>query len=181
MKFEFRTGLFGFQKNDVMAYIQRSMQEFSAKEQDLNRKITDLTETKADIQRENDALKNQLAQLQAEVDDFRAREEEIEKTSISIGTMYLVAKQNADEMIQTAEKYAADVNEYANRQLEVANKANEELEQLRFGVGESADRFSAELSVMAESLSESKARLESQMAALTPVSQTVSITDGSEL
>lgn len=180
MKFEFRTGLFGFQKNDVMEYIQRSTQEFSAKEQDLKRQITNLTEYQANTQAENENLKEQLAKLQAEVDDFRAREEEIEKTSISIGTMYLVAKQNADEMIKSAENYAAEVNAYASRQLEVANKANEELEQLRFGVGESADRFSAELSAMAESLTESKARLESQMSTLISDSQTVTITAGSE-
>lgn len=178
-KVGFRTSLFGFDKNDVMEYVHRSALEIATKEQAFKQQASALEEQIKAAETQVGGLTAKLAELEAELETFRGREAEIEKTSISIGTMYLVAKQNADEMIQTAEQYAAEVTAHAKRQLEIATKAGTELEQLKSGVGESAERFAAELSELSTALNASKERLAEQMAALEAPGADVSITDGS--
>lgn len=178
-KIGFRTSLFGFDKNDVMEYVHRSAQELATKEQEQKQQVSVLEERLQNTEAELAEMAAKQAELQAEVAGFRAREAEIEKTSISIGTMYLVAKQNADDMIQTAEQYAAEVTAHAKRQLEIATSAGRELEQLKAGALESSERFATELSELSDALEASRTRLAEQMAVLESKGSEVLIAEGS--
>lgn len=178
-KVGFRTSIFGFHKDDVIEYLNQTHQEHTLKEQQSLKQISDLQDKLKQAEAKADEQNARLEEMEKEVSYYRGKEAEIEKMSISIGTMYLVAKQNSDEMIAAAEKYAADITEYSKRQLEAANKAGEQLNILKSGVSESAEKFAADLAGLTESLSESRERLASQLQYLELASSEVLVTDGS--
>ena len=99
---------------------------------------------------------------------FKSKEEEIEKMSISIGTMYLMAKQNADQMILSAEQCAKEINEFSARQLDAAAKAGEQLKEIKASVESSTGRFADEIKVLTADLNDSKERLEARLNSAAP-------------
>ncbi len=179
-KVGFRTSLFGFHKEEVIDYLNQAAQEYAVKEQELMRQCTALEDRLKEQEQQAAMEAVKMAELQETVDYFRAKEEEIEKTSVRIGTMYLVAKQNADEMVAAAERYAAEVGEYAKRQMLAAEQAGEKLEQLKTGAVESAHQFATDLSVLSNALTESRERLAAEMAALESADKDILLTDGTE-
>lgn len=159
----FRSSLFGFNKDDVNLYLLQLQQEYSAKEQELILKLSKAESELEAAKGENFALLRKLSAAENELDYFKGKEAEIEKMSVSIGTMYLVAKQNADQMMHAAEQCAREINEFSAHQLEVASKAGEELNRIKNSVSSSAEQFSKELSCLSESLEDSKLRLSAEL------------------
>lgn len=178
-KVGFRTSVFGFQKSEVIEYLNETHKEYTAKEQESLKKISDLEDKLESSKKSVAELQNRLEEIEKEVAYYRDKEAEIEKMSVSIGTMYLVAKQNADEMISTAERYASEVTEHSMHQLEAANKASEQLAELKNGVSQSAEKFATDLAGLTEALNESRERLESQMKYLESASSEILVDNGS--
>ena len=101
-KIGFRSAMFGFNKADVNMYLMKLQQEYALKEQDFVKKL-------ADIEKENSSLKEKCNSVEGELQKTRdelnrvngefaylkGKEQEIEQMSESIGTMYMVAMQNA--------------------------------------------------------------------------------------
>lgn len=178
-KVGFRTSMFGFHKSDVIDYLNETHKEYTTKEQENSKQISDLKDKLDEKDASIEELKNRLAEMEKEVSYYRDKETEIEKMSVSIGTMYLVAKQNADEMISSAQKYATEVTEYSQRQLDATNKACEQLLELKEGVSQSAEKFATDLATLSDALNDSRDRLEGQMRYLEAESSDIIIDGGS--
>lgn len=167
-KIGFRSSIFGFNKDDVNLYLLQLKQEYNEKETALKLKQAKLESELAALKEKNDQMGEKLQKTETELEYFKNKEDEIEKMSISIGTMYLMAKQNADQMIHSAEECAKEINEFSARQLDAAAKAGEQLKAIRANVENSADRFSDEIKVLTADLNDSKERLEARLNSTTP-------------
>lgn len=156
--------MFGFKKDDVNAYIEKSAREHSAKVKALEEQIAELkTENKA-LADKSAATEEELTAAKAKVEYYSGKEAEIEKMSISIGTMYLVAKQSAAEVMANAEACAKEIAEHSKKQLLAASEVDQRLNALKEDLSGATQRFGDSVTDMSGSLEEIKTRLENQLA-----------------
>ncbi|MBQ5765703.1 MAG: hypothetical protein IIW03_06130 [Clostridia bacterium] len=167
-KIGFRSSIFGFNKDDVNLYLLQLKQEYSDKETAYKLKQAKLESELTALKEKLDQMGEKLQKAETELEYFKSKEEEIEKMSISIGTMYLMAKQNADQMILSAEQCAKEINEFSARQLDAAAKAGEQLKEIKASVESSTGRFADEIKVLTADLNDSKERLEARLNSAAP-------------
>ena len=159
----FRTSLFGFNKEEVNAYIEAAAKKNSAKLKELEASNALAEEKVALLEQKLEQLEAQYQEAKAKADYYTGKEEEIEKTSISIGTMYLVAKQNATEILKSAEECAKEIAKESKQRLAVAGEVDQKLSTLKEELSGAALRFSESVDLMNDSLQGIKARLEAQI------------------
>ncbi len=159
----FRTSLFGFNKEEVNAYIEAAAKKNSAKLKELEASNALAEEKVALLEQKLEQLEAQYQEAKAKADYYTGKEEEIEKTSISIGTMYLVAKQNAAEILKSAEECAKEIAKESKQRLAVAGEVDQKLSTLKEELSGAALRFSESVDLMNDSLQGIKARLEAQI------------------
>lgn len=162
-KIGFRTSFLGFNKDDVNLYLMQLQREFSEKEHTLALKNSELENSLTSLKEKLEQTAEKLEKAEKELEYFKGKEAEIEKMSVSIGTMYLVAKQNAEQMVHTAEECAKEINEFSAHQLEATAQAEEHLKKIKEDVSASAQRFSSELAELSEDLESTKIRLSSKL------------------
>ncbi len=155
-QFGFKTSFFGFNKEEVNAYIAHIMAEHKGK-------VKLLEGEKADLENKIQKLTEELNEMKQKVDYYTAKEAEIEKMSISIGTMYMLAKQNAREIVSDAENCAKEITDHAKNQLLAATKADQTLSSLKEELIGAAESFSSKVSAMSDSFEEIKANLENEL------------------
>ena len=102
MSVGFRKSLFGFNSDDVIAYIEQSHKKFSAKEKELNQKIDELDGTIANVNAQLEDLKVAKANVEAQLKEYTDKHDEIERLSQNIGKLYLVAQANAKSIMQNS-------------------------------------------------------------------------------
>lgn len=159
----FRTTLFGFKKEDVNAYIEATAKKNSAKVKELEVSRDSAEEKVSSLEQKLSELEAKYEEVKAKADYYSGKEEEIEKTSISIGTMYLVAKQNAAEILKSAEECAKEIAKESKQRLAVAGEVDQKLSTLKEELSGAALRFSESVDLMNDSLQDIKARLEAQI------------------
>jgi chromosome segregation ATPase len=161
--FGFKTSFFGFNKDEVNAYIGHLMSSAKEKEKDFSEKATSLESKNKELTEKIEELEKNLAEMKGKVDYYSGKEAEIEKMSISIGTMYMVAKQNATEIVAAAEDCAKEISEHSRKQLKTADEANEKLNALMNELNSAAKNFSGNVLNMSEAFDDIKVRLENQL------------------
>jgi cell division initiation protein len=159
----FRTSLFGFKKEDVNAYIEATAKKNSLKITELEASKKSAEEKASSLEQELNNLEEKYQEVKAKADYYSGKEEEIEKTSISIGTMYLVAKQNAAEILRSADECAKEIAKESKQRLAVAGEVDQKLSSLKEELSGAALRFSESVDLMNDSLQGIKARLEAQI------------------
>ena len=171
-KIGFRSAMFGFNKSDVNMYLMKIQQEYASKEQefekkyaDLEKEIAQLKEKCATAEGELQTARDELNRVNGEFAYLKGKEQEIEQMSESIGTMYMVAMQNAEQIITDAEVCAREINEASALRLEAAVKAEEQLNAIKENVKASVDRLSDDINSMSVSLEGPRMRLAAQLEA----------------
>ena len=86
-KIGFRSSIFGFNKDDVNLYLLQLKQEYSDKETAYKLKQAKLESELTALKEKLDQMGEKLQKAETELEYFKSKEEEIEKMSISIGTM----------------------------------------------------------------------------------------------
>ena len=169
-KIGFRSSMFGFNKSDVNMYLMKIQQEYAQKEQELNRKLAELEKENSDLlekctatEGELNQTRDELNRINGEFSYLKGKEKEIEEMSESIGTMYMVAMQNAGEIISDAENCAREINEVSTLRLEAAARAEEQLKSIKDSIKASADRFADDINSLSLSLEGPKNRLAAQL------------------
>ncbi len=163
MATEFRSSLFGFNRDDVMNYIRKKDAEFKSDISDKNSKIkkqeTELASLKADL---DEALKNieslseQNAKMSAELKDYKAREDEIESLARKIGKLYLVSKSSAKSIVDRAEESAEIISEQTKTQLANIESTEQSLQDLARRIVSTSEKYVSDLNSASRSLSEAK-------------------------
>ena len=162
--------MFGFNKSDVNMYLMKLQQEYALKEQEFTKKIADLEKKNQELkeksvegEKELQTTRDELNRINGEFAYLKGKEQEIEQMSESIGTMYMVAMQNAQEIIGEAEACAKEVNQISALRLEAAAKAEEQLKNIKESIKSSAEQLAEEINSMSLSLEGPKNRLAAQL------------------
>ena len=162
--------MFGFNKSDVNMYLMKLQQEYALKEQEVTKKIADLEKKNQELkeksvegEKELQTTRDELNRINGEFAYLKGKEQEIEQMSESIGTMYMVAMQNAQEIIGEAEACAKEVNQISALRLEAAAKAEEQLKNIKESIKSSAEQLAEEINSMSLSLEGPKNRLAAQL------------------
>ncbi len=163
MAVEFRTGVFGFNRNDVLEYIHKKDAEMKIKAASLEGKIRALEEELASLKSDfNEAVKNNTelseenARLAVTVSEYKAREDEIESLGRKIGKLYLVSKSSAKSIVDRAEENAEIITEQANIRLANIEQTEESLHNITKQIVSASEKYVKELNVIETSLAEAK-------------------------
>lgn len=155
--------MFGFNKADVNMYLMKLQQEFAFKEQELTRKLENLEKENSDLKERCNSTQAEFNSMKDEFAYLKGKEQEIEQMSESIGTMYMVAMQNAQEIIGEAEECAKEINRISALRLEAAEVAEEQLKAIKENIKTSAEQLAEDINSMTLSLEEPKSRLVAQL------------------
>jgi len=155
----FRKSLFGFKSQDVMDYIDRTHRSFANKENELNGKIDELTSLLKKAEIEQQRLENEKAELNAKIDSFNDKYDEIERLSENIGKLYLVAQSNAQAIMNNAKEEARFAEEEAKRNMVTIDETHEALSELRSEILKTSQEFSQKVDTLVNSLSEAREKI----------------------
>ena len=141
----FRKGLFGFNCDDVMQYIEKTHKSFSKKEADFKEKIDALNTTLDAANETIENIKVEKTLLEAKLKEFTDKQEEIERLSQNIGKLYLVAQANAKSVMENAHQNSELARVEVERNMSAVTEAQESLNQLKAEILIASESFSKEL------------------------------------
>ncbi len=152
MSVGFRKSLFGFNSDDVIAYIEESHKKFSAKEAELNKKINSLDETIIAVNAQLDSVKEAKASVEAQLKEYTDKQDEIERLSQNIGKLYLVAQANAKSIMQNSTENQDITNREVEKNLHSIDNAHEQLAALKAEIMQTSNDFINRVDTLVSSL-----------------------------
>lgn len=177
MAIEFRNGLFGFNKTDVLNYVHQKDKEFkdlaseknariSALEAELNALHAEHTNALAvigSITAEKDALK-------AKVEEYDKKSREIDDMSAKIGKLYLVSKSSAKNIVGRAEQSSGMVSNETDKSLENLETTQASLKEIAEDILSASQSFVDKLDALQDSLTATKIKVSENKAASSIIS-----------
>lgn len=167
MSKKFRTGLFGFNRDDVLQFVleAKENESKSAKKIDgLTSKTIELENMNNELQEKCNNLEVELSAARAEIADFRQREEALTRLSESIGRLYLVAQANARSIIDTANRSAEASLQSVEKNMAVAVSAEEKLEEISAVLSERTKAYLAEIESLKNQIAATQTEIEQNAA-----------------
>lgn len=163
MSKKFRTGLFGFNRDDVLQFVleTKENESKSAKKIDgLTTKTAELENLNNELQEKCNALELELSTARDEIADFRQREEALTRLSESIGRLYLVAQANARSIIDTANRSAEASLQSVEKNMAVAVSAEEKLEEISAVLSERTKAYLNEIESLKNQITATQVEIE---------------------
>ena len=114
----FRKSFLGFNKEDVLNYIASEDKKNASIIKSLNGEIKDLNER-------NNALNKDIDNLNAQLLQYKEKEDEINRLAESIGALYILAKNNAEQILENASKSKDAASAEIEKNLDILNQAQE--------------------------------------------------------
>lgn len=148
----FRKSLFGFNCDDVIAYIEKTHKDFSAKETSLNNKIGELDNTLINVNAQLDEIKEAKAKVEAQLKEYTDKYDEIERLSQNIGKLYLVAQSNAKSIMQNSAESQQMSQKEIERNLGCIDEAHESLTSLKGEILQTSADFVSKVESLVASL-----------------------------
>ena len=166
MAVEFRTGFFGFNKDDVLSYVHKKDLEFKTLSKELGAQIEQLKNQLDALNEEhNDALLT-VAAISAENDLLKARADEVENKAAElenigskIGKLYLMSKATAKTITESAEENSAITEKQTEEHIQNIETTQETLKEIVSKVLASSEEFVKGLDLLGHSLDEAKKQI----------------------
>ncbi len=152
----FRKSFLGFNCDDVVNYIQAAQAKFNRREDELKNEIKSFEDKLSSALSDIEALNNEKAELTKELDSFKARCDEIEQLSVSIGKLYLVSQNSAKNIINNSVESSRQANEEVFKNIDTIETAHTALEDIRSKIQKTADNFIADVDKLCSSLESTK-------------------------
>ncbi|MBQ6884821.1 MAG: hypothetical protein IJN56_03685 [Clostridia bacterium] len=159
MSVGFRKSLFGFNCDDVIAYVEESHKKFSAKENELNQKIDNLDSTIATVNAQLEDVKSAKAAVEAQLKEYTDKYDEIERLSQNIGKLYLVAQANAKSVMQNSAENRDITNREVEKNLHSIDNAHEQLAALKAEIMQTSNDFVTKVDALVSSLSTARTKI----------------------
>ncbi len=163
MSVVFRKSMFGFNKDDVLGYINELYGKINALEEEFNKKSAEqkneITELSSSLVNANQNIKDLMSEndkLNSEVTKLRAEKEKIDRLSDVIGKLYLVSKLNAETITRSAKETKRKLDNEIESQLKIVEEAEKRLTELKDEVALSSVEYSEKIAGITASLSETK-------------------------
>ncbi len=138
----FRNSLFGFNKEDVLKYIESTTAQHSKELHAAQNEIA--------------KIKSELNNAQSEVAAWRAKEQELEQLSVAIGKLYLIAKSNSEKIIQDARENLELSKAESQKNMQGIEAVQAQLQDLYAQLYASGSAFGEELNRLNISLADTK-------------------------
>lgn len=159
MSVGFRKSLFGFNCDDVAAYIQKMHKSFAKKTDMLNEKAESLANELALSKEDYEKLMGEKAIVEEKLNAFNEKYEEIERLSENIGKLYLVAQANAQAIMANSKENAKLTNLEVEKNLSSIDEAHDSLNTLRDSIVKTSDDFVNEVNNLLKSLDETREKI----------------------
>lgn len=159
MSVGFRKSLFGFNCDDVVAYVEKTHKSFTEKEIVLNEKIDDLSEENSSLKTQITEYADKTAQLEAQIKEFTDKYDEIERLSQNIGKLYLVAKSNADAIMREAQSSAETARDEVEKNIRSLDNAHGALCGFKEDVLSNSAEFAKKIDDLIGSLNTAKQKI----------------------
>jgi len=168
MPTEFRSQLFGFNREDVFKYVHKKDFEMKAAKEKATEEISALKALVSKLQcgldeaiKQNSTLSEDNKVMRERLDEFEAQIDSLNTTAEKIGKLYLVSKTSAKTIVDKAhESYVAIGNE-TSKNLENITVTQNALAEIKQNLISSTDEFVKELDILNQSLLDAKDKLES--------------------
>lgn len=168
MSMVFRKSVLGFNKDDVLSYINGLFEKINqieqageAQKQELNQQLVEISSRLNEANTEIRDLAAENERLNNEIASFRQERDKLTELSEVIGKLYLVSKLNADSVIRSAKDMKNRTEEEIQKNLSVIEATQSVLNEMKDKVLATSDNYSESLNEVVGSLDEAKAVLES--------------------
>ena len=159
MAIGFKNSLFGFNKDDVLSYIEKTHKHHKETENKLSQKIDKLSSDLDTSKKEHEKLLEEKQEIEIKLNEFTAKYDEIERLSENIGKLYLVAQTNAQSIIKNSDENAKITGEEVNKNLYSIDEAHKSLEELRAKITKTSEDFVNEVDRLMTSLSDTRTKV----------------------
>ena len=159
MSVGFRKSLFGFNREDVMTYINNTHTTYSKKEADFNNRIDGLNSTVSDLNSKLGNLELVKSELERQLKEYTDKYDEIERLSKNIGKLYLVAQANARAIMKSGTESRNLSHKEVEKNLYSIDKAHESLDELKAKIVETSNNFVGEVEELMASLNTAKEQI----------------------
>ena len=162
MSIGFRKSLFGFNCDDVIAYVQKTHKEFTEKEIVLNEQIEDLKSENTSIREQIGELTKEKSEIELKLKEFTDKYDEMKRLSKNIGKLYLVAKSNANAIMKEASECADISRKEVEKNLGTIDNAHTTLGEFKDNVVNSSAQFAKEIDNLTKSLDDARDKINSR-------------------
>ena len=169
---EFRNGLFGFNKTDVLNYVHKKDAEFKELSSTLNGEIktlkTDLKELRAEHDNALAVIASITAEkeaLKAKVEEYDRKSREIDDLSAKIGKLYLVSKSSAKNIVSKAEENSNMITAETDKNLANLETTQASLKEIAEEILTASQSFVDKLDALQGSLTAAKFKVSENKAA----------------
>ena len=159
MAIGFRKSLFGYNQDDVIEYVKKLHNNFKEKEQTFKADINALEDKINNLLENEVKLNAEKAELTSKLNEFTAKQAEMERLSENIGKLYLVANTNAKTIMSNAEESSKLAESEINKNVSAIEETHVALNSLRDSINETAKNFNDEISALIESLENTKGKI----------------------
>ena len=160
MSVGFRKSLFGFNCDDVVAYVEKTHKKYTEKEIELKEQIEDLKSENISAKEQLSTLTAEKAEIEAKLKEFTDKYDEIERLSKNIGKLYLVAKSNAETIMKEAQSGADIARREAEKNITSIMNAHQSLSNVKSDIVNTSARFAKDIDSLSESLYEAREKIE---------------------
>ncbi len=155
----FRKSFLGFNCDDVIKYIESAQSRFTKREDELQSEINTLNERNDDTLKQIEVLRSEKALVEAELTQFKAKCDEIEQLSESIGKLYLVSQTSAKNIINNSVASSRLANEEIFKNIDCIDNAHTSLEGIKTEIEDTAKSFINKVNELCASLDKTKTEL----------------------
>ena len=156
----FRKSLFGFNCDDVLRYIESAQMRYSQNEAEYKSKISQIEGQLSAALESIEAISSERDSLLAELTEFRRKCDEIEQLSASIGKLYIVSQNSAQNIISNSVESSRIASEEVNKNIDSIDAAHTALADIRTSLEETTADFITRISALCASLDAAKTDLE---------------------
>lgn len=149
----FRKSLFGFNTDDVLAYI-------AATDKAAKTKISQLENEISGLKKSIDALTNENAVLSDKVSEYESKKEYIRIMSENIARIYLTAKTTSKLMIDNANESRQLIEDANKEHLAVIDDTQDAMTQIKDKISEASERYCKEIEQLYLSLENAKCQID---------------------
>ncbi len=168
MAIGFKKSMFGFNRNDVLKYIDETHKSFNIQKSELEGRIASLNVAVESLREELKSTQDNLAtvtlektQIESELKAYNEKYDEINRLSQSIGKLYLVAQANANSIMANSTQNMELAHQEIEENIESINDAHRSLIAAKARVLETSSQFASSIDGLLASLEETRAKLES--------------------
>ena len=167
MAIEFRSGFFGFNKDDVLNYVHLKDRELKNLSVELNTRIAQLEEKLRQLTEEHlsdistiEKLSKENAELNIKASEYDRKTAELDAMSAKIGKLYLVSKSTAKTIVSEAESNSRIVSAQTEKSLDNIETTQASLKELAEEILSASRGFVSRFDEINESLAAAKTKVD---------------------